>query len=648
MRRRRHVLVVALTAGGLILAGCTDGGGAKRSEQAAPAAGPLPDIGGAAGDQTVATDANDADFDAPDAPDALPDIGAAAKPDLGFRPKSDGFPFPNYSNAGKPTNLIAQDMRDTFGDVVCSDTKGGRCTLTPIAKKQMEKWNSDMGGGHCYGFSVAALLFYKDKLKPKAYGAPSVSRLEPTGKVEREIAQRWIAQKFGSVRSKVLYGSPNRVLDQLTDYLRGGSKAAETYTIAIFNPQGTGGHAITPYSVVDKGKGKFAVLVYDNNWPGKPRQILFDRNANKWSYYAALNPGVPGAKYYGDETTPRIYLFPTNPGLGKQPCSFCAGTISSIDINSDAPSFGTVALSDAISSDHPRLLLTAPDGKRTGWVDGVLVNEIPGVQIHAPLLDETWNYQPEPEYQVPAGLRLTVTIDAAGVVGPSRPAEVNYIANGKAVAVGNIAISPGEKDVLTIPAGGAELAYAAGAGRSPVFTLGADDAAGPDYAFTVAAKGLPAGGSVSLGLAAAKLSVDTTGAGAAIDVDLGMLRQDSEGPLDFAYSSLRLDRSVAGLLYPGWTADGQAIDLEVTRDGKTQRASLADGGQGPATSNEPAPSGGGTPPTREPATAPPTKNGPQPHEDHLDVVIPLPNGEEIVIHLEKVLPPELRRLLTRR
>src|SRR5437660_1334619 len=63
------------------------------------------------------------------------------------------------------------------------------------------------------------------------------------------------------------------------------------------------GHAVTPYAVEDKGGGKFAVLIYDNNHPGIPRAISFDRNADSWSYDAARNPNDPTWHFAGDAQT---------------------------------------------------------------------------------------------------------------------------------------------------------------------------------------------------------------------------------------------------------------------------------------------------------------------------------------------------------
>jgi hypothetical protein len=63
--------------------------------------------------------------------------------------------------------------------------------------------------------------------------------------------------------------------------------------------------------------------VYDNNYPGETRHILFDTHADTWTYNAAINPTVAPERYTGTAKRLGIELEPTTPGLGVQPCPFC-------------------------------------------------------------------------------------------------------------------------------------------------------------------------------------------------------------------------------------------------------------------------------------------------------------------------------------
>jgi hypothetical protein len=90
------------------------------------------------------------------------------------------------------------------------------------------------------------------------------------------------------VLSRRIAGSPNEVLAGLRKVLK--SNPPDTYTLAIWKRDGTGGHAITPYAVDNKGGGKVDVLIYDNNWPGQTRAVSFDTKADTWTYDAATDP----------------------------------------------------------------------------------------------------------------------------------------------------------------------------------------------------------------------------------------------------------------------------------------------------------------------------------------------------------------------
>ena len=180
-----------------------------------------------------------------------------------------------------------------------------------------------MAGGHCYGFSVASLLFWKKQQAIADFGAATTPDLPvaTSAAVQQDIAYSWAFQTLDSVNNAAIKGTPNDVLDQLIAALK--PDAPETYTIGIYKADGTGGHAVTPYAVEDKGGGLMDVLIYDNNYPKVTRAIAFDRNANTWSYDAATNPSEPSELYQGDTNTKSFELDPTNVGIPTQPCPFC-------------------------------------------------------------------------------------------------------------------------------------------------------------------------------------------------------------------------------------------------------------------------------------------------------------------------------------
>ncbi|HEV7536535.1 MAG TPA: hypothetical protein VGP90_12925, partial [Acidimicrobiia bacterium] len=304
LRERR-----ALGALGMALAMLVTAAGCGRLDPPASPADPADASAGHAGGPEYAT------------------VGALVA-DAGFRPTAHGFGFENYgtrlADGSTATNMTADDVRAMFGDAVCADLATGRCDLMPAAQAWLDSTNEEMGNGHCYGFSVAAQLLWQRKADAGAYGASRTPQLDITDNdpLQRRIAYDWALQLLDSVRSGEVTGTPNEILARLRKVLR--PDPPETYTVAIFKPDWTGGHAVTPYAVENRGGGRYNVLIYDNNWPGTTRAIAFDTRADTWTYDAAINPNRPDELYHGNAKTKTISLFPTSPGLGPQHCPFCA------------------------------------------------------------------------------------------------------------------------------------------------------------------------------------------------------------------------------------------------------------------------------------------------------------------------------------
>ncbi|MHB8465437.1 MAG: hypothetical protein ACYDD7_11445, partial [Acidimicrobiales bacterium] len=334
--------------------------------------------------------------------------------DSGFRPEVNGFKFENYGGApaGSPprSNLVADDVRKLFGDAVCADAASGKCDLIPEGQAWMESINNAMGGGHCYGFSVAAELIWRRQTPPATFGADATPALPIDGNaaLQRELAYDWAFQTLGAVRAAQITGTPNDILSKLKEVLV--PNPSETYTVAIFRRDGQGGHAVTPYAIEDKGNGVQNLLIYDNNWPGVTREITFDTTKNTWNYVAATNPNEPSEVYEGDASTQSISLFPTSPGVGTQPCPFCqkvpapAGGGSAIGARGTQKGARLVSARSAVpnpdttveiylegsDTNHGHLLITDAAGHRLGIVDGKIVNEIPGAQAVRPLSSQNW------------------------------------------------------------------------------------------------------------------------------------------------------------------------------------------------------------------------------------------------------------------
>ena len=508
--------------------------------------------------------------------------------DTGFRPATNGFPFDNYGDQLDDGSSVAEltpaGMQKLFGTSVCSDPK---CDLTPPAQAWMDNQNSSMSGGHCYGFSVLSLLMWKGQVQPSAYGAASVPALtdEHNAPLQSEIAYAFSFQSLDAVNNTLIRGDPNSILAQLEKLLVPG--APDTYGLGIYN--GSDGHEITPFAVEDNGGGMYHVLVYDNNWPGETRAMTFDTNANTWSYLAATNPNEPDATYSGNATTPNIDIDPTGPGVGVQPFPY-AGTVgtgssgstgSSGGKKGGAPVLDDIYLDGGSDVSHAHLLIKNPDGQEIGFVNGKMVNTIPGARIEISRTNENWAEAPEPDYLVPDGVRYTITDDGSGLAAADPDEDFGIIAPGYAVEVDHINAFPKQKQTLTINPDGSMMSFTSTDRQRPELNLGVSDTTA-DYTFTVKGDQVAAGGTVRLDLPVDgdTMTISTEGAGTS-QVSLALDREDDHGQQYFVHNGISLSKGDTGALRFGGWQDGQPMPLTITHDGQSHTEQLQDQGPPP-------------------------------------------------------------------
>ncbi len=170
--------------------------------------------------------------------------------DSGFRTPINGLPFQNYgaelSTGAVPVNLTAADVQKLFGDGVCADAQLRRCDLIPEAQAWLNDTNQAMSGGHCYGFSVLSELVWQGKVNVNTLGAAAATGLaiDNNQTLQRTIAYDWALQTLQSVQAERITGSPDQILDKLRQVLK--PHPSQTYTIALWKRDGSGGHAVTP------------------------------------------------------------------------------------------------------------------------------------------------------------------------------------------------------------------------------------------------------------------------------------------------------------------------------------------------------------------------------------------------------------------
>jgi hypothetical protein len=479
--------------------------------------------------------------------------------DNGFREKADGFSFANYGSESPYANLTAAEMRDLFGDGVCATDPSDTCTLTPQAEAWEQATNTSMGGGHCYGFSVLALEFWKQVQSPSTFGARRTPdlKIQSNEPLQHQLAYEWATQMLDAVWTARITGAPNEQLDRLRQLLT--PDAPETYTIAIFS--GGAGHAVTPYAVEDRGDGTSAVLIYDNNWPGITRAIIFDTNANTWSYN--LGDGSnPAALWQGDVFSQSLLLFPTSPGRGQHPCPFCGFVFESPGATTGR-TFTDVFL-QGDRADHGHLLLTDEQGRRFGYVGDQLVQEIPDVQAIIPTLDgvKVWQEHPEPIYRVPADRELALTIDGSTLTKPDR---TNIVLVGPAfdAVVRGVHLRPDTTESLRVAADGTALTYDATTPQSPVFEL-ANQRGASSHVFSVSRHRVGSGGSFSMAIDhdAQTLQIDAGGPHNARRYDLTVQRITRTASATFEHRAVPIAAgSQATVDYGAWTHAREPIKV---------------------------------------------------------------------------------------
>lgn len=110
--------------------------------------------------------------------------------------------------------------------------------------------------------------------------------------------------------------TPSRIVEQLkADFTQGRTSHA---LVLLWK---TGGHAVTPYALYDRGNGRYDVAVYDNNYPDAIRAVHLNTKTQTYRYLVSANPSEPALIATG-----RIGLVAATDVATQHPCSFCPGT----------------------------------------------------------------------------------------------------------------------------------------------------------------------------------------------------------------------------------------------------------------------------------------------------------------------------------
>jgi hypothetical protein len=431
---------------------------------------------------------------------------APTNSDLGFKPNVNGFSFDNFGNeievdedTVKVVNLTPDTMYQMFGAKAGSKGSGGKVTLLPAARVWMEQQNAEMDGGHCEGMAVTSMLLYTGQggMDVKKMGADNAYALKVSNTtLENSIARWYTTQNTDPTSSSVIQDTPTEILQ----LLNGMSKTGETYTLGVAKRDRSGGHAVTPYKVVNDGNGKYRVMVYDSNWPGQERAVNVDTKKDTWNYVTSENPSKPTETYEGDADSQTLELTPTSKRLVQQVAPFAkaapakSGGPATASLVSVAP--GGESYNQLYLQGKGNLLITDEAGRQMGYSGAAFVHDIPGARYSMTNALGPDGTSPEPLYWLPTNMTAQVSIDGSTLQKES-PTKLTMIGPGFAVGVGGITLDPGQKDTVIFDPADQAVSYETDKTESPSFVVAADQVNGASYYFKVQGTEMQGGGTIT-------------------------------------------------------------------------------------------------------------------------------------------------------
>ena len=362
--------------------------------------------------------------------------------DSGFRPYPHGFPMPNWGtnldfaqNAlvyGMPTRvtleqldsdkyqspapLNALSLRRSLGNGVCRDPrsidpKTGKCDLILGAELLAQMIETGAQGGHCFGLAAAAAALYNGQLPANQVGASGlgINAANPMGDPAIQTITRLFGAQFLApdlLPAAVAGQSPTELVETLKRTLPGGTVP---FVLTVFGE--SGGHAITPYAVLDRGNGLYDIAVYDNNFPFRALAVTVDTNTDSFLYTSAVNPN--SASYtWSTANKSTIALVDIDDVLAQQPCPVCRGK--------DQGTLLAFSSFPSANAEEITIVLLTPEGQP-------LASDL--YRTLQPLNPPTESQQSAPLIFVDPGVDFLVGV-AAGKLAASQPIEVYALSNG--------------------------------------------------------------------------------------------------------------------------------------------------------------------------------------------------------------------------
>jgi hypothetical protein len=442
---------------------------------------------------------------------------------LKYDPAANGYGFRNYGRDHDNENdLSAADLISIFGaENVCeSGSTASDCVLYEPAEEWLAEAIKLLEGGHCEGLAVTSLRFwqrlpFEGKTSPADWqsGAHAVSDLEHTNAISNYVAYYHVLQKLSEIsdfRGETWKLKPSEILHMLINSMKEDSKDHYVLTIGMREDgRYTRGHAIAPYAVEDMGEGIYHLLVYDSNYPGEKKFVVFDTKEETWRYHTAADPTKTANDYVGDATSKTLGL--KSQAARELPfygCPFCPDSSERAALHHASGKSGTTKTKKDqvvfMLDGEGEYLITDPSGKRIGYdmARNRSVNEIPDADV-VPVEGGMGKNIP-PEYRLPrVSSSKPYTINVAGKsIDHEVDADLDMEGPGFVVGFQDILLGAGENLTMTISPNGRELSFTASQdGQTPkVFITIASGHKEPSYFFEIGGIKLSPGKTVTMKL----------------------------------------------------------------------------------------------------------------------------------------------------
>jgi hypothetical protein len=404
---------------------------------------------------------------------------------------------------------------------------------------------------------------FKGTVPASKYGSDTASQMTlPNNQpLQADLAAVFVTQVTDPTVSKKIQLAPNETIAKLKE----GWAAGTGFLLAFYKLAGseqTGGHAVTPVAVEDRGEGKMGIILYDNNFPNVPQVMVVDTAANTWSYSTAADPRNDPESYTGGANN-KLELFPVDPMIGPQSCPFCTGGQTST-----ATGVGSVPGTVEGGSEYNYIYLNQEGGAKgiALTVQDLRGNPIPGTKETAPLSFD--NAFVPPVLAVPKQSPFLVKVDGSKMTSPSNAA-VAIIGPGYDFGIDKIDMNPGEVDTIRFDPTTNKLAYQTNAGAAPDIVLGLD---GKDVSYSFLFGGLALsqnGGTIEVTLNSTKQTVTASSGNTGesqIDFQVDRLDQTTEEQFNSEPIPLAGNESLI-IEYGKWKGNGTPMPVGIDHNG---------------------------------------------------------------------------------